>query len=220
MLTGWNVLDFDFKVLAERFTALGIPFDIGRVSDELARISASRRTARSVLTVPSAAGHRPWLARSSGEFRLALRPFWVWTPWPKTVLGQGKTVTSRGEDKMAELERLRAEDPRFFLPLLSPGLATGYRYSPEKTGFDKLTVKRAAFTGVGLDLAWTSIPTFERIYGIELSRRNIVEPERDPAACCPPRRAVWCSSPCPVCSTTFSSWISKVCTRHLSGPST
>lgn len=45
-------------------------------------------------------------------------------------------------------------------------------------GLEDLTVRRAALTGVTLDLAWTSIPAFERVYGAALHARNIVPPPR------------------------------------------
>lgn len=46
------------------------------------------------------------------------------------------------------------------------------------SGLEDLTVRRAALTGVTLDLAWTSIPAFERVYGAALHARNIVPPPR------------------------------------------
>ncbi len=46
------------------------------------------------------------------------------------------------------------------------------------TGLDSLTVRRAALTGVSLDLAWTSIPAFDRVYGAGLRARRIVPPPR------------------------------------------
>jgi DNA polymerase-2 len=39
-------------------------------------------------------------------------------------------------------------------------------------------MKRSALTGTSLDMAWTSIPVFERVYGAELRRRKIVPPAR------------------------------------------
>lgn len=45
-------------------------------------------------------------------------------------------------------------------------------------GREDLTVRRAALTGVTLDLAWTSIPAFERVYGAALHARNIVPPPK------------------------------------------
>jgi DNA polymerase-2 len=43
----------------------------------------------------------------------------------------------------------------------------------EKTGLFRLTLERALLTGVSLDKAWTSVVSFERIYGMELRRRGI-----------------------------------------------
>ncbi len=45
-------------------------------------------------------------------------------------------------------------------------------------GLDALTVRRAALTGVSLDLAWTSIPAFERVYAAALRARHVVAPPR------------------------------------------
>ncbi|MDR1025189.1 MAG: DNA polymerase II, partial [Treponema sp.] len=50
----------------------------------------------------------------------------------------------------------------------------------ERTGLFRLTVARAALTAVSLDKAWTSVVSFERIYGMELRRRGIAPPFPDP----------------------------------------
>ena len=50
------------------------------------------------------------------------------------------------------------------------------------SGLDDLTVRRAALTGVALDLAWTSIPAFERVYGSALHARAILPPPRTEAS--------------------------------------
>ena len=47
-----------------------------------------------------------------------------------------------------------------------------------ETGLDELTARRAALTGVSLDLAWTSIPAFERVYGSHLRARRIAIPAK------------------------------------------
>ena len=43
-----------------------------------------------------------------------------------------------------------------------------------------MTVERASLTGVSLDKAWTSVVSFERIYGMELRRRGIAPVPLDP----------------------------------------
>ncbi len=170
LITGWNVLDFDLDVLFKRHQALGVPFLAGRTTDPVARVGA-RQTVR----IPGRAvidGMR--LVRGSGE-RFEEQSL---EAVARAVLGEGKTVSLKGEAKLDELERLRRDEPlqyctyclrdsELVLQLLS------------KLGLDALTARRAALTGVPLELAWTSIPAFERIYGSELRARKIQPPERD-----------------------------------------
>ncbi|MDR3192640.1 MAG: DNA polymerase II, partial [Treponema sp.] len=97
----------------------------------------------------------------------------------RRILGEGKLVASSGEDKIAELEALYAR---------SPGEFGAYCYRDAElvlrilaaTGLFRLTVERACLTGVSLDKAWTSVASFERIYGMELRRRGIAPPPDDP----------------------------------------
>jgi hypothetical protein len=56
----------------------------------------------------------------------------------------------------------------------------GYRRQ-SGLGLDALTARRAALTGVSLDLAWTSIPAFERIYGAARRARQVLPPARTDA---------------------------------------
>jgi DNA polymerase-2 len=98
----------------------------------------------------------------------------------QAVLGEGKTVSLRGEAKVAELERLRREEPVRFCEYCLRDSELVLRILA-RTGLDALTARRAALTGVSLDLAWTSIPAFERIYGAALRARRIIPPERSEA---------------------------------------
>jgi DNA polymerase-2 len=96
------------------------------------------------------------------------------------VLGQGKTVSLRGEAKVDELERLRREEPERFCAYCLRDSELVLEILA-RTGLDALTARRAALTGVSLDLAWTSIPAFERIYGTALRARRVVPPEKGDA---------------------------------------
>ncbi|MCK7479946.1 MAG: hypothetical protein M0C28_23635 [Candidatus Moduliflexus flocculans] len=106
------------------------------------------------------------LARGAGRFEdLTLDAV------AQEVLGTGKSVESRGRAKIEELYRLRREDPAAFRRycLADSELVLAIL---DKTGLLDLTLKRARLTGVGIDLAWTSIPAFERIYLDELMARG------------------------------------------------
>ncbi|GHU85027.1 hypothetical protein FACS189473_3520 [Spirochaetia bacterium] len=93
----------------------------------------------------------------------------------QAVLGEGKTVSSSGTGKIAELDRLYAADPVTFGQYCYRDAELVLRIL-EKTGLFTLTMERAALTGVFLDKAWTSVVSFERIYGMELRKRGIAPP--------------------------------------------
>ena len=99
------------------------------------------------------------------------------------MLGEGKLIASAGGDKIAELKELYAKDPSRFGEYCKRDAELVLEIL-EKTGLFRLTVERATLTGVSLDKAWTSVVSFERIYGMELVRRGVAPPPVDP------RRAV------------------------------
>jgi DNA polymerase-2 len=88
------------------------------------------------------------------------------------VLGEGKIVSETGDEKIAALDRLYAEDPARFGEYCLRDAQLVPRILA-KTGLFRLTMERASLTGVTLDKAWTSVVSFERIYGIQLAGRGI-----------------------------------------------
>jgi DNA polymerase II len=175
VLTGWNVIDFDLMVLAARYQAHRIPFDLGRAPGQT-EVRPRPGGRRSVDVPGRAVLDAMRLVRASGRRLDDLSLDGV----AHAILGEGKTVSLRGESKLAELERLRRDEPdRFCAYCLRDSELVLQILS--KTGLDALTARRAALTGVSLDLAWTSIPAFERIYGSALHARRVVPPERSDA---------------------------------------
>jgi len=172
VLTGWNVIDFDFRVLVKRFAAHGIPFEIGRTADPAT--VEKKEGARSWVRVPGRAvldGMR--LVRGSGERFEDLSLDAI----AHEVLGEGKTVALKGLAKLDELDRLRRDEPLEFCDYCLRDSELVLRILA-KTGLDVLTARRAALTGVSLELAWTSIPAFERVYAAELRTRRVVPPPK------------------------------------------
>jgi DNA polymerase-2 len=173
VLTGWNVLDFDFKVILERCAALGVTFDAGRT--ETAASFVDRPGRKAVLDIPGRAVIDAMrLARGSGARYDDLTLETV----AREVLGDGKLVSSRGEEKLEELETLRKRDPDRFCDYCLRDSELVLRILAA-TGLDALTARRAALTGVSLDLAWTSIPSFERVYGAALRARRVAVPPKE-----------------------------------------
>ncbi|MBU0954339.1 MAG: DNA polymerase II [Spirochaetes bacterium] len=174
IISGWNVIDFDLRVLAKRFAEYGLPFDLGRAEREPAELRKSQ-SGLGRCTVP---GRQVLdalrIVRGSGQRYEDQRLETV----ARAVLGRGKLVSQDGDTKLAELDRLHKEDPISFC-----------RYCQEDshlvldilsaTGLDKLTQARASLTGSSLELAWTSIPAFERVYALELLKRQILPPRKE-----------------------------------------
>jgi DNA polymerase-2 len=182
VITGWNVLDFDFAVILARAAALGLAFDAGRSDDAASLVERSGRKA--VLDLPGRAVLDAMrLVRAGGGAAAAAGGAGSWyedlslETVANKVLGEGKLVKSKNEDKVEELELLRARSPDEFCRYCLRDSELVLRIL-EKTGLDGLTARRAALTGVSLDLAWTSIPAFERVYGAELRARRVAVPRR------------------------------------------
>jgi DNA polymerase-2 len=183
ILTGWNFLDFDFPRLADRCEKLGIPFTLGRSREEAKYFPASGSAAGPYSARRSAAALVPGrqvidalrIVRSGPQ---RFRDYTLETV-SQAVLGEGKTLALTGEGKIAELDRLYAEDPAAFGSYCYKDAALVLRIFA-KTGLFRLTMERAGLTGVFLDKAWTSVVSFDRIYGLELHKRNIVPPPVSP----------------------------------------
>ncbi len=172
VLTGWNVLDFDLPVLARRAAATGVPLDLGRTAQVASIVERDGR--RALFDLPGRAVLDAMrLVRGSGERFESLSLEAV----ARSVLGEGKATALQGEAKLDELDRLRREDPAAFCAYCLRDSELVLRILG-KTGLDALTQQRAALTGVSLDLAWTSIPAFERVYAAELRARRVVPPGR------------------------------------------
>jgi len=173
VITGWNVLDFDLAHLAGRYQRWNLPFAWGRTDEPVyIRLKTGGRTSAFVPGRQAVDALR--VARMSGT-RFEDQSL---DTVAAAVLGGGKTVSLTGEAKLAELDRLYSDEPKAFCEYCKKDAELVLAIL-EKTGLGELTVRRAALTGVGLDLAWTSIPPFERIYHIELAARGILPPPKN-----------------------------------------
>ena len=178
VITGWNVVDFDLRVLARRFSALGVPFDIGR-SDEQASFldredsDGITRWKRSKAIVP---GRQVldglWLVRFAG---MGLEDYRLETV-AQSVLRRGKRIDEKpGESRTAAVERLYREEPtnlcqycledsRLVLDIL------------RKEGLLELALQKSLLIGTSLEQTSMSVAAFEFLYMEHLHRRGIVAP--------------------------------------------
>jgi DNA polymerase II len=178
VITGWNVVDFDFRVLTRRFAALGVRFDVGR-SDEQASFldredsDGITRWKRSKAIVP---GRQVldalWLVRFAG---MGLEDYRLETV-AQSVLGRGKRIEERpGESRTAAVERLYREEPtnlclycmedsRLVVDIL------------RKEGLLQLALEKSLLIGTALEQTSMSVAAFEFLYMEHLHRRGVVAP--------------------------------------------
>ena len=156
IITGWNFLDFDYPVLEKRCALHKIPFRLGR-SD--AAGTQGRQILDALRIYRAGPKARP---RQSYSLEAIAR----------AELGEGKLLSSKGDQKISELKELYLNAPMKFAEYCLRDAELVLEIL-DKTGLMRLTVERASVTGVSLDRAWTSVISFERIYALELAKRGI-----------------------------------------------
>jgi len=178
ILTGWNVIDFDFRVLSRRFAARGVPFDIGRSdapasfldredSDGVTRWRRSKAivSGRQVLDAM-------WLVRIAG---MGLEDYRLETA-AQSVLGRGKRIDELpGESRTAAVERLYREEP----DKLCEYCLEDTRLALEillKEGLLDIALRKSLLIGIPLEQTSVSVAAFEFLYTEHLHQRGIVAP--------------------------------------------
>ena len=172
IITGWNVIDFDFSVIAGRIRHHGIAFQIGR-SDAPAAFLPGERGRSNTVIIPGRQvidGVRLVRAGPSRYSDYTLESV------ASAELGRGKILEQNiDENKLEAIVRLYHDDPislcrycledaRLVLDIL------------ERTGLVDLTVRKCLLIGVSLDRAWTSIHAFDYLYIEALHKQGYAAP--------------------------------------------
>jgi DNA polymerase-2 len=172
VLTGWNVVDFDLRVLDARARALGLTVHWGRTKGEIlirrdpgfARTGRADIPGRQVLDGIA-------LVRDAfiqlDDYRLDTAA--------RALLGRGKRIDAAAEDRAEEITRLHREDPE---ELVAYNLEDARLVLEmiRQEGLVDLAVERSLLTGMQLDRVGASIASFDLLYLPELRARGIVAP--------------------------------------------
>ncbi|MBY0280075.1 DNA polymerase II [Candidatus Binatia bacterium] len=171
VLLGWNVVDFDLRVIARRLAALRVGDGIGRVPGRIGFEQDRTFTRQGRAEVPGR-----MVLDGGGLVRDALRlEDYRLETVARAVLGRGKLLAADHPDPAAEINRLYRDDPAALaaynledarLPLAIV----------EHEGLLELTLERSLLSGMQLDRVGASIASFDQIYLPELRRRGIVAP--------------------------------------------
>lgn len=175
VLTGWNVVDFDLRVIQRRAEALRVPDEIGRIKGPMSLIQDRSFTRQPRAFVP---GRQvlDGIALVRDAF-IQLDDYRLETA-AQALLGRGKRITQGVADPAAEILRLyredlpalvayNLEDARLVLELL------------ERYELVQLAVERSLLSGMQLDRVGASIASFDLLYLPELRRRGFVAPSVD-----------------------------------------
>ena len=174
LLIGWNVVDFDLRVLSRRFEALKIPTS----AHSLGRLPGSIRF------LGEASFTRPSRAEISGRMvvdgiplvrdAMRLADYRLGTV-AHAVLGRGKLIDEEAPDAAEEITRLYREDRE---ALVAYNLEDARLVADilEHEGLLELARERSRLTGMQLDRVGASIATFDLVYLPDLRRHGAVAP--------------------------------------------
>jgi len=171
VLTGWNVVDFDLRVLDRRCRRLGVPCALGRAAGAVGFQRDSTYTRQSRASLP---GRMVLDGIELVRDALRLDDYRLETV-AREVLGRGKRIDAGASDRAAEIDRLWREDPealaaynledaRLVLEIL------------EREGLLALAVERSLLSGMQLDRVGASIASFDLAYLPALHERGFAAP--------------------------------------------
>ncbi|MFP6663961.1 MAG: DNA polymerase II [Deltaproteobacteria bacterium] len=171
VIVGWNVVDFDLRVIAKRAEVLGIRLEFGRVPGEMIFQSDRHFTRQGRVEIPGRV-----VLDGIGLVRDAIRlPDYRLQTVAMSVLGKGKLIDHEAPDAAAEILRLYKED-REALAAYNLEDARLVNEILAHEGLLDLAIKRSQLSGMPLDRVGASVASFDRLYLPELRRRGFVAP--------------------------------------------
>lgn len=183
IITGWNVIDFDLKYLAELFAKHKIPFDLGRTNDKVHlriesgffRSSSADIPGRQVIDGLNLIGD-PFLQQAP-SMRNAQFDSYTLEDVAQVILGKGKLM--KGKSRCIEIEKLYKENSQKSHQALADYNINDAELAYEilkKTATIELAIDRSLLTGMPLDRITASIASFDSLYIREARKRNLVSP--------------------------------------------
>ena len=170
ILIGWNVIDFDLKVLRERFRHYEIPFTLGRSDREAVVRAQSDFLRESTAKIPGRIVF-DGISLLKQAF-LSYEDYKLGTV-AKEVLGEDKVTTE--EDFFDDFEKTVREDPKKVVE---------YNLKDSKLVLDivkkkkltELMVKKSLITGLQLDRVKGSVAALDSLYIRRATKKGYVSP--------------------------------------------
>jgi DNA polymerase-2 len=174
ILVGWNLIDFDLRVLSARCQSLRLASRLGRIEGEIRfqRDTSFTRQSRAEIPGRMVLDGIP-LVRDA----IRLQDYRLETA-ARSLLGRGKRIDSELPDAAAEIARMYREEPQ---ALVAYNLEDARLVLEilDKEGLVELSIERSLLSGMQLDRVGASIASFDLIYIPELIKRGVVAPSVD-----------------------------------------
>jgi DNA polymerase-2 len=168
VLLGWNVIDFDLRVLEARCLVHGLPFAIGRAG-EAARVLVGDVPIAKVPGRVVLDGVATLRNASMAMERYTLEHV------AQQLLGRGK-LRAKHVDALAEIRRMHREDPAA-LAAYNLEDARLVKEIFEHAKLVEFSVARTKLTGLAMDRQGGSVAAFDYLYLPRLHRRGFVAPD-------------------------------------------
>jgi DNA polymerase, archaea type len=170
IITGWNVIDFDFAFLSEKYKQQKVPFNICRENQEAnVRIEESFMQTSRVNAIGRAVIDSLDLLRNTfyklEDYKLDTAA--------KELLGEEKIIS--GENKVKQIEDAYNNNPKKLIEYNIKDAELVYKIL-EKTNLIELTIKRSLLVGLPPDRVQASVASLDSLYLRELKRINYVAP--------------------------------------------
>ncbi|MCP4003318.1 MAG: DNA polymerase II [bacterium] len=175
VITGWNVVDFDLRVLATRARAKHIRFDVGRIPGPIDLQRDGSYTRQSRADIPG----RIVLDGMNlvRDAFISLEDFSLETA-ARTLLGRGKLIQPHDGDRGAEIQRQYREERDAFVEYNREDAKLVLDILEQEALLD-LAIERSRLCGMQLDRVGASIASFDRLYLPRLRAHGYVAPSVD-----------------------------------------
>jgi DNA polymerase-2 len=172
VITGWNIIDFDFTVLQKIATRVRHPFVLGRDVGAIRLRKAEGYFGSGQATIPGRVV-LDGIDLLRGAF--VRMDDYSLDAVAREVLGEGKAVSGDVHDRIAEITHNYRHDLPAFALYARTDARLAYQIV-EKLNLVTLAFARSQFAGMTPDRVAASIASFDFVYLSELERRRIVAP--------------------------------------------
>jgi DNA polymerase-2 len=179
IITGWNVIDFDFAYLKDLFDKYGVRFDLGRTNEACRLRIEGNFFKKSSLKIPGRLVmdgldfvKDPYI-RDSPTMKSKNFESFTLEDVSQEMIGKGKLL--KGKDRGKDIWEYYKTSPEKLVEYNLLDCQLVYEILEGAKLID-LAVERAELTGMSIDRVGSSIASFDSLYIREARKRGIVSP--------------------------------------------